>query len=97
VRRQLEEPATVSAQGAGTALFRCVARLWRMTTVPDVVAGIGNRIMCAAKAGSSCAPLARQAETQGDADPTPQGLPHNTGKLAPCRAFFEELVMKARI
>ena len=35
---------------------------------------------------------ARQVRTRGDAEPAPQGRPHNTGKLAPYRAFFEELV-----
>ena len=37
---------------------------------------------------------ARRIRTRGDAEPAPQGRPHSTGKLAPFRAFFEELVMQ---
>jgi transposase len=33
-----------------------------------------------------------QVKTRGHAAPAPQGRPRDTGKLAPHRAFFEELV-----
>ena len=35
---------------------------------------------------------ARQVKTRGHAAPAPQGRPRDTGKLAPHRSFFEELV-----
>ena len=37
---------------------------------------------------------ARQVRTTGHAAPAPQGRPRDTGKLAPYRAFFEELVVQ---
>ena len=36
----------------------------------------------------------RQIRTKGHVAPAPQGRPRDTGKLAPHRAFFEELVMQ---
>jgi len=35
---------------------------------------------------------ARQVRTRGHADPASQGRPRGQGKLAPHRAFFEELI-----
>ena len=35
---------------------------------------------------------ARQVRTNGNANPAPQGRPRGQGKLAPHRAFFEELI-----
>lgn len=37
---------------------------------------------------------ARQVKTKGHAAAAPQGRPRGTGKLAPHRAFFEELMMQ---
>ncbi|MFW8637586.1 IS630 family transposase [Cribrihabitans pelagius] len=37
---------------------------------------------------------AREIRTRGHADPAPQGRPRGGGKLAPYRAFFEELVVQ---
>lgn len=37
---------------------------------------------------------ARKIRTRGHADPAPQGRPRGRGKLAPYRAFFEELVVQ---
>ncbi|WP_271952220.1 transposase [Ruegeria faecimaris] len=37
---------------------------------------------------------AHKIRTRGHADPAPQGRPRGRGKLAPYRAFFEELVVQ---